>query len=167
MHNPAEILTRMHREIGAALHQQVEHTQQDGIDIAMVKIDKSAKEFCFSGAGLHLLHYNSSTQQVIQTKGDKFGLGGLKWHSELAFCAHTIAYDEPNRIYLYTDGIIDQPSAIIPKTKRMGSPAWLGYVTELAELPFEEQQESCNRFITDLLTIHEQRDDITIIGLEL
>ena len=40
MHNPAEILTRMHREIGAALHQQVEHTQQDGIDIAMVKIDK-------------------------------------------------------------------------------------------------------------------------------
>jgi len=165
MHEPGEILTTMHQEIGTTLHQDLDHTQQDGIEIALIRIDKAAKKLCFSGAGLHLLHY--SLNGLEHVRGDRYGLGGLKWHQELAFNEVVIPYKEQSRIYLYTDGIIDQPQVDKTKIRRFGHPKWLEFIGTIAEKPLSEQQESCLELLDGMLAFHEQRDDITVIGIGL
>jgi len=139
--------------------------QQDGIEIALIRIDKAAKKLCFSGAGLHLLHY--SLNGLEHVRGDRYGLGGLKWHQELAFNEVVIPYKEQSRIYLYTDGIIDQPQVDKTKIRRFGHPKWLEFIGTIAEKPLSEQQESCLELLDGMLAFHEQRDDITVIGIGL
>lgn len=165
--SPAEILTRMHREIGAALHQTEAQTQQDGIEIALIKINPSSQTLTFSGGGLHLLHYDPESKVTSHLRGNKHGLGGLKWHAELVFEEQVIPYAEKQRIYLYTDGILDQPVAEAEKLKRLGSVAWLEFLGSIAGLPMEEQETNCNELISRMLACHEQRDDITVVGIEL
>lgn len=165
--SPAEILTRMHREIGAALHQTEAQTQQDGIEIALIKINPSSQTLTFSGGGLHLLHYDPESKDTSHLRGNKHGLGGLKWHAELVFDEQVIPYAEKQRIYLYTDGILDQPVAEAEKPKRLGSVAWLEFLSSIASLPMEEQETNCNELIGRMLACHEQRDDITVVGIEL
>lgn len=165
MVKPAEILQTMHREIGMALHQDRENTQQDGIEIALLKIHKEQLIFC--GAALHLLYYEPQTRSLQQVRGDKRGLGGLKWHSELSFTEHPIPWNPQMRIYLYTDGIIDQPLPLDERLQRLGNPRWLELVNNLAELPFEEQHHILEERLQVMLSYDEQRDDITIIGLQI
>jgi len=155
----------MHREIGATMHQDREHTQQDGIEIALLKIEGNSLIFC--GAGLHLLFYNQETSTLQQIRGDKRGLGGLKWHSELNFTEHKFTYKPSLRLYLYTDGIIDQPVPRHDRVMRLGHPDWLDLVSGWAEYPLEEQLDLFNERIATMLEYHEQRDDITIIGLKI
>jgi len=162
---PALILQSMHREIGATMHQDREHTQQDGIEIALLKIEGNSLIFC--GAGLHLLFYNQETSTLQQIRGDKRGLGGLKWHSELNFTEHKFTYKPSLRLYLYTDGIIDQPVPRHDRVMRLGHPDWLDLVSGWAEYPLEEQLDLFNERIATMLEYHEQRDDITIIGLKI
>lgn len=165
MREPGQILSTMHSEIGKALHQDMEHTQQDGIEIALLRFDKAADEVCFSGAGLHLLHKSGGSLHHI--RGSKYGLGGIKWHSHLNFSETTLSYSKSDLFYLYTDGIVDQPVENIDKPIRMGHTQWLEFISSISDKPFIEQQESCKNLIDDMLKVHKQRDDITIIGLAL
>ena len=165
--SPAEILTRLHREIGAALRQTEAKTQQDGLEIALIKINPQSQTLTFSGGGLHLLHYDPESKATNHLRGNKHGLGGLKWHAELVFEELQVPYAEKQRIYLYTDGILDQPVAEAEKPKRLGSVAWLEFLGSIAALPMEEQETSCNELICRMLACHEQRDDITVVGIEL
>lgn len=165
MDKPSEILQTVHREIGMALHQDRENTQQDGIEIALLKLKE--QNLIFSGAGLHMLHYERQTRRLQQIRGDKRGLGGLKWHSELSFTEHHIPWNPQMRIYLYTDGIIDQPLPLDERLQRLGNPRWLEQVQNLAELPFVEQHNILEERLQVMLNYDEQRDDITIIGLQI
>lgn len=165
MGKPAEILQTMHREIGMALHQDRANTQQDGIEIALLRMQNQQLIFC--GAGLHLLHYDPQTRSLQQIRGDKHGLGGLKWHSELVFTEHALACDPQLRIYLYTDGIIDQPLPTDDRMQRLGHPRWLELMQNLAQLTFPEQLDALEERLQVMLQYQEQRDDITIVGLQI
>ncbi|MDY0152114.1 MAG: SpoIIE family protein phosphatase [Candidatus Cloacimonas sp.] len=167
MQKPSEVLTEIHREMGKVLHQEREHAQQDGLEIALVRIDKASGKLVFSGAGLHLLHYNLQSQALQQIRGDRYGLGGVKWHKELAFIDHVLEYDAKARIYLYTDGIIDQPVPRYGKTIRLGHVEWLNWISQLASEPFESQEFTINERLATMFAYHEQRDDITIVGIGL
>ncbi|MDD2229585.1 MAG: SpoIIE family protein phosphatase [Candidatus Cloacimonetes bacterium] len=167
MRQPAEIFSELHRRIGSTLHQDKAYTQQDGIEISLLRIDKAAQQLVFCGAGLHLLNYDVATHQMAHIRGNRYGIGGLKWHQELQFTEQQLSYSAHSRFYLYTDGIIDQPAPRHDKRRRLGQPAWLELVSSLAEQPLPEQQTQLNERIDTMLAYHEQRDDITIVGLRI
>lgn len=164
---PSEIMFRMHREIGAALHQQSEHTQQDGIDMALIKIDLDSHILVFSGGGMNLLYYSMQDKQLRLIIGDKYGLGGLRWHLEQKYAEQIVPYSQNDRIYLYTDGIIDQKTKWEGREKRLGSKAWLEFIREIADKDLDLQGSLCDNFISDILKDNEQRDDITVMGIQL
>jgi len=164
---PSVILSRIHQEIGAALHQKSEHTQQDGIEMALVKINPATRILEYAGGGLNLLHYRPAERQWRVIAGERYGLGGLKWHRELVFSGQSFALSAYDTIYLCTDGIIDQNMQDEGKSKRLGSARWQEFLSGIAELPIPQQKERIELFIGQLLQAGEQRDDISVIGLQL
>jgi len=94
-------------------------------------------------------------------------LGGLKWYSKLSFKEHVIDCQISPTFYLYTDGVIDQPQARIDKVIRYGHPNWLTFVEEIGSLPLAEQKTHIQEMLNSLLAVHNQRDDISIIGLRV
>jgi len=164
--NPAEILANLHLEISTTLHQRSEQAQQDGVEIALLKIEAANKLLTFCGAGLNLVHYLPDKDEFHFQRGDKHSLGGAKWFETLQFENHSIIYNSGDRIYLYTDGIIDQPALNSEPPKRLGTQPWLDYLQSIADKPFAEQLDLLHLFVNELITFHEQRDDITVIGIE-
>ncbi|HQP33299.1 MAG TPA: SpoIIE family protein phosphatase, partial [Candidatus Cloacimonas sp.] len=164
--NPAEILANLHLEISTTLHQRSEQAQQDGVEIALLKIEAANKLLTFCGAGLNLVHYLPDKDEFHFQRGDKHSLGGAKWFETLQFENHKIIYNAGDRIYLYTDGIIDQPALNSEPPKRLGTQPWLDYLQSIADKPFAEQLDLLHLFVNELITFHEQRDDITVIGIE-
>ena len=102
-----------------------------------------------------------------QIRGDRYGLGGLKRHLELELTEHNLPCSSNLLLYLYTDGIIDQPVPDAEKIKRLGNALWLKLISELVSLPLAEQKTLLAEKIKAMLDFYEQRDDITIVGLQL
>lgn len=165
LNEPAEILQSLHREISFALHQDKEHTQQDGVEISLLKISPESLVFC--GAGLHLLYHSNATEGIIQIRGDKRGLGGLRWRSELELNEHTIPHKPGMTVYLYTDGIVDQPLPQRDRLVRFGQAKLIELLSATVKTDMDIQEQAINEKIKLLLEYHEQRDDITVVGLKL
>ncbi|MCD8479815.1 MAG: hypothetical protein LRZ88_06045 [Candidatus Cloacimonetes bacterium] len=51
--------------------------------------------------------------------------------------------------------------------RKLGSARWLELLSENATMPIAEQEQSINNLLQQMLEYSDQRDDITIIGLEL
>lgn len=166
-HSPAQILKNTHRDLGSALHQESEKTQQDGMDIALVQINRKTKQIVFSGAGLHMICFEEGNDELKFIKGNKYGVGGLKWHKDLDYEEQSFAYQPGMKIVLYTDGYIDQPQAEGEKRRRFGTQNWLQLLSETKNQSLFAQHQIIQSKLEEMLSYHEQRDDITVVGIEL
>jgi serine phosphatase RsbU (regulator of sigma subunit) len=163
--NPAEILKHIHQEIGYTLHQESDETRQDGLEISLIRLNKEKQTLVFSGAGQHLIYYDGLEPDLKHIRGFKHGVGGLKWRKDVDFKEVELVYSSKAVIYLYTDGIIDQPMADRERRKRFGHPEWLKLLSNICVQPISLQEEIIEAKLQEMLSIHEQRDDITVIGI--
>lgn len=160
---PKDILTLAHQEIGRILHQQSSHNQQDGFEIALLRVEPAKGKICFAGAQRPL--YVFSEGKMLKIAGDRNGIGGLKWHRELQFGSTSFSYRPHSRFYLFSDGIVDQPHP--GYGRRLGSPRWMEYIKDHALLPMAQQENAVELILQQMLEYSEQRDDITVMGFEL
>lgn len=95
--------------------------------------------------------------------GDRTHIGGVR-QRESSFTNQTLALLPQSSFYLLSDGYIDQPNK---DRKRFGTKSFQELLQAIKELPFREQEEK----ILESLYLHqgteEQRDDISVIGLQL
>ena len=162
-----QILETMHEEIGKALHQEQQHTQQDGFEISLIKWNKVQQSLCFAGAGLNLLYRRPEDTELQQLRGEKHGIGGLKWHKERIYTEQTINDAQALCIYLYTDGILDQLDDKDGKLVRFGHQGWISLLDSLTSYSLKEQQRIIEDRLKGMLHLSEQRDDISILGIRL
>jgi serine phosphatase RsbU (regulator of sigma subunit) len=164
--DPAEVLSRLHVIIGETLHQQSEKTMQDGMDIALLRVRNHT--LTYAGAKIPLVLYRATTGVMETIPATRYSVGGQKWHERIEFESHEIALNEPLTVYLYSDGIIDQP---VPgegvRTRRLGSKAWLEFLHEVSAHPSNLRETSVRAFIAQLTGQEAQRDDICVAGIEL
>ncbi|MDD3097134.1 MAG: SpoIIE family protein phosphatase [Candidatus Cloacimonetes bacterium] len=160
---PKDILTLAHQEIGRLLHQQSSYNQQDGFEIALLRVEPDPRKICFAGAKRPLYMY--SEDRMLKIPANRSAIGGLKWHEKLLFTSTTFSYRPQTRLYLFSDGIVDQPHPAFGR--KLGSARWLELLSENATMPIAEQEHSINNLLQQMLEYSDQRDDITIIGLEL
>jgi len=104
---PAAILNELDRLITITLKQQLEHENyvQDGMDMALLRVDKAKKEFVFASAKRPGILIRN--KQLEEIKGSKFALGGMTSDGK-TFGETIINYSEGDIIYLFTDGCTDQ-----------------------------------------------------------
>jgi serine phosphatase RsbU (regulator of sigma subunit) len=162
--DPATILKQLHIGLGKALHQESRHTQQDGVEIALLRIDPTKRAIAFAGAGLNLLLRDPLSGKLQVHSTPNRGIGGLKWHNPEEYASLTITYAPGTIIYLHTDGIVDQPDPDKARSLRLGRDTWLNFLESICHEEPGDQYRLIQRYIATLLEYHEQRDDITILG---
>ncbi len=163
---PSQILEELNIRIKKALKQS-QTENNDGMDVSLVclsKIDEHKTRVVFSGAKRPLFFFRKSDSEMDMIKGDRKSIGGSRLKRvEIPFTDKELFFEKGDMIYLFSDGIIDQNDF---DRKKFGSPQFIELINQVAKESLEYQQE----IITQALDKHqgkeEQRDDITVWGIQ-
>jgi serine phosphatase RsbU (regulator of sigma subunit) len=160
--NPSQILLELDRRIISTLKQQKDHDQiiQDGMDLALLKVDKSKREFIFSSAKRPAIFI--SNKELQELKGSKHSLGGLRT-DEKVFGEIKMKYEENDIIYLFTDGITDQFGG--EKNKKYTIKRFRELIMNVHRNQMPEQKNKIESEIVKWISGNEQTDDISVIGV--
>ncbi|WP_291728383.1 PP2C family protein-serine/threonine phosphatase [Bernardetia sp.] len=168
--SPSKILKRLDERIQESLRQKQKHNL-DGMDVAMCAIKKTNSykladyEIKFAGAKrpIHFIKDN----QLCEIRGSKLSIGGMtkkRIVEKHSFEEQTIILSKNDKIYLSSDGFIDQNGE---NNRKIGSAQLKKYFNDYHHLPFAEQKKKFEEILDKHQGKVKQRDDITILGLKL
>lgn len=163
IYEPAAVLEELDRQVRQVLKQQ-ESRNDDGMDLVLCCLEEAGKQVkvTYSGAK-NALYYSSKGEGVKELKADRRAIGGIL-KKETPFTNQELLLDKGDRLFMVTDGVIDQNNA---ERKRFGKLHFKEVLDESLEGSIAEQRQ----FIISSLDEHQkkekQRDDITILGMEI
>jgi serine phosphatase RsbU (regulator of sigma subunit) len=186
---PDLILNELRNEIKQSLKQRGEEGEaKDGMDMAMVAIDKEKKTLYFSGAynPLYYLRHLTAKEKELITKGEDPGFGrgslyndeyvlitipgdkmpiGISAKDETPFTLKEIDYTAGDRIYMFSDGYVDQFGG--PDGKKFMTRNFKKLILSLQDVPMKEQESKLHEKLKEWMGELPQIDDIIVIGIQL
>lgn len=160
---PASILNRLHKDMRTALHQDAGSDTRDGMDVAAVRLDFANGKIHYAGANRPLVIVHNGQLQEI--RADKMPIGGLQGEEERNFTGHTFSVEKGTMIYIFTDGFADQFGG--PKGKKFMVKKFYDMLSGMAQQPCIEQHTILMHAIQEWKGVHEQVDDILVIGVRM
>ncbi len=164
---PRQILEHLDKGVIKALRQQI-RDNNDGMDVCLIRIEfcKDGKQrLKFSGAKRPLFYHKKGETEIRILNADRKSIGGTQIkRSNVQFTDQEVELEFGDKFWLSTDGLIDQNNK---ERKRFGTPRFIKLLNEIANKSLQEQE---NEFIKSLITYQgseNQRDDITVIGIEI
>ncbi len=158
------ILKELHRMVLTTLNEDMEHRiSKDGMDIALIRIDKTAKNVQFSGAGRPIYYLSGNKLEII--KADKMSVGGIYNLEDTNYIPHLLTIEAGLKLYLFSDGIPDQFGG--PKQKKLTVKKLQEWILENQQRPMAQQKEYFSTFISNWKGDTEQIDDMTFVGIDL
>lgn len=154
------LLNKLRKSVIESLDKSGNAERKDGMDIALLRINKTTRTIQYSGAFNPLVLIRKS--EIIEYKANRQPIGR---HYVMADFTHeTFTYEKGDRVYLYSDGITDQFNEQGSKIKKKGVFNWL---LTTHEQPMHNQRDAVlNNFIS-WMAYEEQTDDVAMIGIEL
>ncbi|MFN5387333.1 MAG: two-component regulator propeller domain-containing protein [Bacteroidota bacterium] len=151
---------------------QKETENRDGMDIAMVFIDRQHKILRFSGALRPMLFFrktNSFGDPITDYKlevitPDKFGVGGRASENP----PHTtieLNYQPGDTFYLFSDGVCDQFGG--PFGKKLMTNKFKEFVHSVQNLNMDMQYARLESFFDQWKGQNDQVDDVLVVGIKL
>lgn len=160
---PSKILQELDSRINFTLKQQKEiQSVQDGMDLSLIKVNKSKREFIITGAKRSVIFIRN--KELKEIKGSKFSLGGMRT-GEKHFLETKIEYSEDDMLYFYTDGFTDQFGR--ENGKKFSSKRLKEHFLSIHKLSVAEQKENLNKIMEMWIGSLEQVDDMLIMGIKL
>jgi len=164
IYQPNLILNELHESVRLALKQNYQFAEsRDGMDMALIKIDKAKKQIEYAGANRPL--YIIKNNKFEEFKADKMPIGGLqlKENEIRLFNLQTIKIENSFWMYAFTDGFPDQFGGQLGKkfmVKKLKET-----LQEISSVTALEQKEILNTTLNNWMQGHEQIDDILLIGI--
>ena len=115
----------------------------------------------FAGAKRPL--YVVSDGEIKSIRGSSKTIGG-RFQKEQKFEQIELNLKRGDRIYLTTDGLKDQHS---PEREKFGIPRFTNFLADTGKLSMEEQKSGLEDTLLGFMKLAKQRDDITIMGIEV
>jgi serine phosphatase RsbU (regulator of sigma subunit) len=168
IYNPADVLAYLHLEVRNAL-KKAENSTSDGMDITICRFEKMSNNILmmtFAGAksmGLYFKQGNQGTE-MVELKGDKQMIGAADTSERKPYTNQVFELQKGEKIYFFTDGYVDQPD---DKRDRFGKVKFKEMVQNHYHLSLAEQETIYENTLIKYQGSQEQRDDITVIGLEV
>lgn len=160
--DPAELLGVLNERMVQALNQSGQRFGAgDGMDIALCRIDRARSEILFAGAFRPLYWMHEGQLTVIN--GDRKPIGGSQHDAKRKFTVHKLAYQPGDRVYLFSDGYVDQFGG--PERKKFMSARFNDMLVTHHQRPMQEQAEVLERAFLDWKGQNEQVDDVCVVGL--
>jgi len=162
--SPAEILNQLRDKVISALKRSggVHSSLKDGMDMVMCNFSPDRKKLQFACAmnPLWVIRGNS----VIEYRADKFPVGEyLDEVKPFTLLEHTC---EPgDMIYIFSDGYADQFGG--PDGKKLKYKQLRDILCAVADLPCSEQERMLNERFAEWQGVHEQVDDVLIMGIRI
>ncbi len=156
------MLEKLRAKIKTALH----HTQagggsKDGLDIALIRIDKQQKKLEFSGA--YRPCWIFSPTGFTELKGDRQPIGSHPKEKPFTMQQHNL---EPNSaIYLFTDGYTDQVDG--ETGKKLTILGLKNFLLQINKIPFQTHEQKIHEHIKTFIGEAPQIDDILISGIQI
>lgn len=164
IYEPADILDMLKLKIILALRQSDNMNEnKDGMDIALLRIDKRKNILTFSGANNSL--YIVRDKKLTEYKGDKHPIGFSFNNTNKQFNQVEIPFEKKDVVYMFTDGYPDQFGG--PQGKKFKYKPLEQMLVKLNEQDMKLQHQ-------ELLSSHdnwkgnlEQVDDICLVGVRI
>lgn len=169
---PNLILHNLRETVISSLNQRdIVGSSNDGMDIAMVCIDKNSRRLYFSGANNSLIIFRATETEPIEIKGDKMPIAIYPRMRE--FTLQSIDLKTDDALYLFTDGFADQFGG--PKGKKFMMKNFKKLLGDIHFMPMDEQRVILSNSIKQWMRGHEKQrsavnaqiDDITVLGIRI
>lgn len=161
---PSEILDLLHFGVTNVLKQHQNYGEtRDGMDIALLSIDKKKRTLEYAGAYRSLTLIRKG--ELITYKADKYPIGNAQQDRD-HFTNHEIPVEKGDLLYISSDGYADQFGG--EKGKKFMVKNFNELILETCQRPMTEQEEILDKTIMDWMgNEHEQVDDMLVIGLKI
>ncbi len=160
---PSKILRILDDGVTETLRQTQTESIQDGMDLAMVTIDKKSKKLQYSGAFNPMILVRDG--ELMKCKADRIPVGGHIIEAEKNFTNNEITYQDGDMIYMYSDGYPDQFGG--PKGGKYMTGKFIKFLHQLAGHPVEKQYQLLDEELKSWMGDEPQIDDILVIGIRL
>ncbi|WP_375561713.1 SpoIIE family protein phosphatase [Bernardetia sp. OM2101] len=161
--SPAEILIELHRRLIHHLHKQTSNVQ-DGMDIAICRINPTEKTLTYSGAKQPLL-YVDKDGEFNRFKASSLPIGGHEVRIKRKYEDITIHYQVGDTLYITSDGFQDQFGG--KNDKKFMSKNLYQMLTQIHKMPLEKQKIHIENQLETWQANNKQTDDIMMIGIKL
>ncbi|MBR3712665.1 MAG: SpoIIE family protein phosphatase [Bacteroidales bacterium] len=159
---PDEILNELHNLVRTTLQQETTENN-DGMDAAIIVVDKAARTLQFAGAKNPLIYIQDGKAEKIN--GDLKSIGGIQKEEFHTFTCHEIDITTPTTIYIYSDGYQDQFGG--DKGRKFMAKKFREFLVEIANNPFDKQNEILYKRFIEWRGNTIQMDDTTILGVKV
>lgn len=161
---PSEVLEELHKGVVNALKQDVGEGGNDGMDIAMVKINLETNLVEFAGAHRPLVWIHNG--EANEVKGDRLAIGGTHYQKrldKLTFTNHEIAMSPGDAIHFFSDGFPDQIGG--PNRRRLMNRTLRDFFVENHGLPMADVGSRLEDLFETWKGTEMQLDDVLVIGI--
>lgn len=160
---PSRILSRLHHAVVATLKQDIPNgNSNDGMDVALCRINLQTREVMYSGAHRPLFLYRDNL--VEAHPGDKFPIGGTHYKGKNTYTDKKIEYRKGDVMFMFTDGYPDQSGGKEGKKLMIRNFKQLLETTPMNDMA--EVKTKLHEFYLDWKGNTKQVDDILIIGIK-
>lgn len=160
--DPSLILSGLDVELDKAINTSKDATFNDGMDVALIRIDKLTNELVFSGAfrNIHIAQNN----ELIELKGSRYPIGFYSGVTKY-FENTTLSLQKGDAVYLYTDGFIDQFGG--ERNKKLNKSNFKELLKTIVDMSLEEQEAFLDYSFNNWKQNNEQTDDVLVIGIKI
>jgi ligand-binding sensor domain-containing protein/serine phosphatase RsbU (regulator of sigma subunit) len=160
---PSAILDQLNIEVMKSLLQRHEKEIKDGMDLALIAFNK--KNFTVEFAGAYNPLYVVRKGEVFVYKADRFPIGMTTMDEKKTFTNQIVDIQPGDMLYICSDGYADQFGS--PEIKKFKSVNVKKLLSEIWDLPVNEQKDKLGKTILDWKGDLDQVDDILFIGTRI
>jgi serine phosphatase RsbU (regulator of sigma subunit) len=166
IYSPELILNELSKGIQHTL-QQEKTANRDGMDLAIVLIDKENRKVEFAGAKNPIVYIQNG--QLFYLKGDHYEIGGNTTKQDVHYTKQQIALpdnrSEATTFYLFTDGYQDQFGG--EEGRGFSIRKLREFLHQIYYLPMQEQERLLAENLAQWQGKTRQIDDICVVGFRV
>jgi serine phosphatase RsbU (regulator of sigma subunit) len=132
------------------------------MDLILCEFLPGTRTVKFAGANRPLYLIRQGELHIFNT--DRFPIGGGQ-HDDKSFTTHTLETQPGDKLYLFTDGIVDQFGG--PQRRKFTPKRLRELLLEIEPLPMAEQHARVRQAFAEWKGDQHQLDDVTLIGIEV
>jgi serine phosphatase RsbU (regulator of sigma subunit) len=163
---PCDILRALHFGVVDTLNQEKEDSlSNDGMDIALIKVDQQAKTFEFAGAHRPLIQIKDGELEEI--KGSRLSIGGTHYTrrgKKMEFNNYKTTYEKGESIHFFSDGYPDQFGG--PENLKFGQKNMRAFFKRNKNTDMEALGVRLEENFDDWRNGHRQMDDVLVMGIK-
>ncbi|WP_338762170.1 SpoIIE family protein phosphatase [Bernardetia sp. ABR2-2B] len=159
---PSKILYQLDYKITTAL-KQIDSKVNDGMDVAVLVLEKDKNEVQFAGAKNPL--WIARDDKMIQYKGSKFPIGSGQYKTKKQFDTETISVNKGDILYLFSDGFQDQFGG--SNNRKYLKKRFREFLLSISSQTTQIQHKKLDEEINTWKENTSQTDDICVAGIRV